>query len=109
MYLERAAVKRTLEDLHAVCGRGSSLGLDFWFLVDGRDLRSRARRLLPHMLGVIGEPVLFPLHPDDGMGFLAAAGWNVVDAIDPVSMVERYVKDKRRVAPSFHVQWAVSA
>ncbi len=106
MYLERAAVRRTLDDLKGLCGPGSLLGLDFWFLVDGRDLRSRARRLLPHVLGFVGEPVLFPLHPDDAAPFLLSAGWSVVDAADPAGLATRYVKDGRPLAPSFHVQWA---
>lgn len=108
MYLERVAVRRTLDDLRTLCGPGSLLGLDFWFLVDGRDLASRARRLLPHVLGFIGEPMLFSLHPDDAAPFLQSAGWSVVDAADPAGLATRYVKDGRALAPSFHVQWARS-
>lgn len=106
MYLERAAVTRTLKDLAAVCGPGSTLGLDFWFLVDGRDLTSRVQRLLPHVLGLIGEPVLFSLHPDDARGFLSAAGWDVDDAAGSAALRERYVTDGRALVPSFHVAWA---
>jgi methyltransferase (TIGR00027 family) len=106
MYLERAAVTRTLKDLAAVCGPGSALGLDFWFLVDGRDLKSRVQRLLPHVLGLIGEPVLFSLHPDDARGFLRGAGWDVVDAAGPDALRDRYVTDGRALVPSFHVAWA---
>lgn len=106
MYLERAAVQRTLRDAASICGPGSMLGLDFWFLVDGRDLASRARRLLPHMLGIVGEPVLFPLHPEDARGFLQTEGWVIRDAVDPQALATRYVKDGRALAPSFHVAWA---
>jgi len=106
MYLERAAVRRTLDDARALCGPGSQLGLDFWFLVDGRDLKSRARRLLPHVLGFIGEPALFPLHPEDAGPFLASSRWRVDDAADPDALAARYVKDGRSLAPSFHLVWA---
>lgn len=108
MYLERAAVRRTLEDLRSVVGAGSSVGIDFWFLIDGRSVSSTVRRMLPQLLGIVGEPVLLSLHPEDAPGFLRSTGWDVVDAADPRSLSTRYVKDGRRPAPSFHFVWAES-
>lgn len=106
MYLERAAVRRTLQDLASLVSSGSFVGIDFWFLIDGRKLGSTVRRILPQLLGVVGEPVLFSLHPEDAAAFLTSAGWQVVDGADPRSLATRCVKDGRRTAPSFHLVWA---
>ena len=106
MYLERAAVRRNLEDLRTVVGPGSSVGIDFWFLIDGRSASSTVRRVMPQLLGLVGEPVLLSLHPEDAPGFLRSAGWDVDDAADPRALATRYVKDGRRPAPSFHLVWA---
>ena len=106
MYLERAAVRRTLEDLRSVVGVGSSVGIDFWFLIDGRSAKSTVRRVIPQLLGLVGEPVLLSLHPEDAPSFLRSTGWDVVDAADPRVLAARYVKDGRRPAPSFHLVWA---
>jgi len=108
MYLERAAVRRTLEDLRVVVGAGSSVGIDFWFLIDGRNVSSTVRRVMPQLLGLVGEPVLLSLHPEDAPSFLGSTGWDVVDAADPRALATRYVKDGRRPAPSFHLVWARS-
>lgn len=103
MYLQQDAVRRTLDDVVTVCGPGSLLGMDFWFPVDGRDLQSRVRRALPHVVGAVGEPFLFGLHPNDASGFLQKSGWTVVDAADATGFSTRYVTDGRVPAPGFHV------
>jgi methyltransferase (TIGR00027 family) len=103
MYLPREAVRRTLDDIGRVCGDGSLLGMDFWFVVDGRDLASRVRRLLPHVVCALGEPFLFPLPPEDAPAFLAKSRLVVVDAADAAQLATRYVKDRRAPAASFHV------
>jgi methyltransferase (TIGR00027 family) len=103
MYLPREAVRRTLDDMGRVCGDGSLLGMDFWFVVDGRDGRSRGRRLLPHVVAALGEPFLFSLPPEDAPGFLAKSRLVVVDAADGAQLATRYVKNRRAPAASFHV------
>ncbi len=103
MYLPREAVRRTLVDVARTFAPGSLLGVDFWFLVDGRDLASRLRRALPHVVGAVGEPFLFSLRPEEAPDFLRPCGFSVVDSADPAVLSTRYVKDGRPVAPSFHV------
>ena len=99
----REAVRRTLNDVVGLFAPGSLLGMDFWFVVDGREAASPPGRALPHIVRAVGEPFLFTLPPDDTPAFLATSGLDVVDAADVATLATRYVKDGRCPAPGFHV------
>lgn len=100
MYLTREATRATLSVLAELCGPGSELAMDFWFLVDTKDARSALLRMSPHLLQVLGEPVTFGIHPEDVGGFLARAGWEAVDVARPEDLEARYLTDGRRMYPS---------
>ena len=87
MYLTRAAVKATLDAVHAASADGSQLAHDMWFLVDEPGPLGSARRAAPGALSLIGEPVTFGVHPEDYEALLRRHGFAVID-----------VQDKRLVA-----------
>jgi methyltransferase (TIGR00027 family) len=100
MYLTRDAVKRTLELLRALCADKSELVMDFWFLLDAPDLRAAAHRLSANLLHLLGEPVLFGIHPEDASGFFSSLGYRVLDIADADALAQRYVADGRSVYPA---------
>lgn len=100
MYLTRAVVQQTLGLLRAMTATGSELVLDFWFLLDAPDLRAAAHRFSANLLHLLGEPVLFGLHPDDTGAFLERQGFELVDLADPAALEQRYVRDRRAVYPA---------
>jgi methyltransferase (TIGR00027 family) len=102
-YLSRAAVRRTLRDLAAVCGRGSRLVADFWHLPDGSDVLTMARRVGAQLIALVGEPVALAIHPDDAAHLLAGAAWKVDDVALAHDLETAYVRDGRRVEPSLYV------
>jgi methyltransferase (TIGR00027 family) len=97
MYLTRAAVKQTLGLIRELGAPGSELCADFWFLLDTPDLRAAAHRLSANLLHVLGEPVLFGIHPEDLGPFAGNLGFDVVDVGTADSLAQRYVKDGRDV------------
>ena len=103
MYVTRSAVKATLSLVHALCAPGSELVLDFWFLLDAPDLRAAAHRASANLLHLLGEPVLFGVHPEDAGAFLARAGFALVDLADAAALGARYVRDRRAVYPANYV------
>ncbi len=103
MYLTRAAVKATLALVHQLCAEGSELVLDFWFLLDAPDHRAAAHRFSANLLHLLGEPVLFGVHPEDAGAFLARAGFTLVDLADAAELGARYVRDRRAVYPANYV------
>lgn len=100
MYLTRAAVKATLGLLRSLCAPGTELVLDFWFLLDAPDLRAAAHRFSANLLHLLGEPVLFGIHPEDAGAFLAREGFALVDLADAAALTQRYVRDRRSVYPA---------
>lgn len=100
MYLTRSAVKATLALVHALCAPGSELVLDFWFLLDAPDHRAAAHRFSANLLHLLGEPVLFGVHPEDAGAFLAREGFALVDLADADALGARYVRDRRAVYPA---------
>lgn len=103
MYLTRDAVKQTLSLINDVGGAGSELCCDFWFLLDAPDLRAAAHRLSASLLQLLGEPVLFGIHPEDAAAFLASLGFTVDDLAMAPSLRERYLRDHRDVYPAMYV------
>lgn len=108
MYLTRAAVKQTLGLVRDLGGPGSDLCCDFWFLLDAPDLRAAAHRLSASLLHLLGEPVLFGIHPEDLPPFLGALGFDVVETNLGRDLARRFVHDGRDVYEAMVVTHATS-
>lgn len=100
MYLRRASVVRTLEDIAALSAPGSRLGMDLWVLLDDPDLRASFMRASANLLSLLGEPVTFGLHPDDAPDFLARRGLAVRERVDAGALQRHVVPDGRAVYPA---------
>ena len=100
MYLTRSAIKQTLGLLRAMSAPASELVLDFWFLLDAPDVRAAAHRFSANLLHLLGEPVLFGIHPEDTGAFLEREGFELVDLAEPAALEQRYVRDRRVVYPA---------
>lgn len=109
MYLTRAAVKATLGLVRTLCAPGTELVLDCWFLLDAPDLRAAAHRFSANLLHLLGEPVLFGIHPEDVGAFLSREGFALVDLADAAALTQRYVRDQRTVYPANFVVHARSS
>ena len=90
MYLTRAAVKATLDAVHALSADGSQIAHDMWFLVDEPGPLGAARRAAPGALSLIGEPVTFGVHPEDYDAFLSRHGFAIVDLALASELQTRY-------------------
>lgn len=99
MYLTRSAVKETLARIRELGAAGSVLAIDFWYLLDTPDLLSTAYRSAAGLLSLVGEPVLFALHPEDARPFMHGLGFEIVDLVDAEDLRRRYVRDGRHVFP----------
>ncbi|MDP2313994.1 MAG: SAM-dependent methyltransferase [Pseudomonadota bacterium] len=100
MYLRREAVVGTLETLHALGGPGSTLAMDFWFVLDDPGMTATFHRATASLLSLLGEPITFALHPEEAPHFCARHGWQVRDLADAAELARRYVRDGRRVYPA---------
>lgn len=96
MYLTRAAVKDTLQRLARLGGPGSELCADFWFLLDRPDAKATVQRMSTGLLHVLGEPVVFGIHPEDVDHFLQRQGWVAEDIADQTALYDRYVPARDR-------------
>jgi len=103
MYLTREAVKATLSTMRSMCGPGSQLLMDYWYMVDAPDLVSTLLRMSPHLLHFVGEPVTFGIHPEDVEGFLDRLGYETLDIATAAELERRYVRDDRSVYPASYV------
>ena len=103
MYLTRVAIKGTVNALYELCGPGSRLAMDCWFLVDSPGPLGTARRAAPGAIALIGEPVTFAMHPEDMPDFLRRLEFAVVDLADAAELEKRYCTDGRSVEPSMFV------
>lgn len=106
MYLTRASVKQTFALVRAL--GGSELCADFWFLLDSPDLRAAAHRLSANFLQLLGEPVLFGIHPEDLPPFLQTLGFDVADVATAADLRARYVRDGRDVYAAMFAAHAVA-
>jgi methyltransferase (TIGR00027 family) len=103
VYLTRAAVKSTLDDVHTVVGPGSEIAHDMWTVVDDPGLIGTARRLAPTALSFIGEPVTFCIHPEEVAYFYAQRGFDVTDIVTGDDLTQRYAPTERAlVDPSIY-------
>lgn len=94
MYLSRASILRTLEDLASLVGPGSVLGFDAFRVLDEPGFEAHVHRLSPALMPLIGEPVTFFVHPDDVPGMLAPTGWEVEAVEDASALRARYAPDR---------------
>ena len=103
MYLTRAAVKATLDAVHAVVGTGSAIAHDMWMLVDDPGLMGTARRIAPSALSFIGEPVTFSVHPEEVGWFYEQRGFEVTNIVTADDLLQRYSPGERAlVDPSLY-------
>jgi len=103
MYLTRVAIKATVGALHELCGDGSRLAMDCWFLVDEPGPMGSARRAAPGAIALIGEPVTFAMHPEDMPDFLRRLDYEAIDVADAAELERRYCREGRTVEPSCYV------
>ena len=96
MYLTRAAVKDTLSGLARLGGTGSELCADFWFLLDRPDARATVQRMSAGLMHILGEPVVFGIHPEDVDPFLQRQGWVAEDIADETALYDRYIPARDR-------------
>jgi methyltransferase (TIGR00027 family) len=104
MYLTRRAVKESLDAMRRLGGVGSELAADFWYLLDSADSLSFLRRLQPNLLALLGEPVLFGIHPEDIGAFLERHRLSTLELLEASELEARYLDgDSRRCYPAFYV------
>ena len=87
-------------DLATNIGTPAGFG-NYQLLLD--DPKASALRLSTSALALVGEPVVFGMHPEDAPDFLARQGWTAVDVADAAELERRYVTDGRTVYPANHV------
>ena len=108
MYLTRDAVKKTLGELRELSAPSSEVVMDFWHLPEGSDLMATAHRFSASALSLIGEPVTFPIHPEDAGPFVERLGFRVREIADAQVLQSRYVRDHRRVYPAAYMVHAAT-
>ena len=108
MYLTRAAIKGTLGTLAGLGGPGSELVMDYWQLLDHPDPVGTAHCVSAGLLHLLGEPITFALHPEEGPDFLRRNDWTALDVADAAELGRRYLKDGRLVYPATWVTHARS-
>jgi len=101
IYLMREAVVSTLSALAGLCGPGSTLALDGLAFPDRPDWLSTWRRTSPQLLGLLGEPITFVLHPDDLPAFASRQGWQVRDIAPMNELGRRYLPGSDLDAPMY--------
>ena len=96
MYLTRAAVKSTLDAVHALSADGSQIAHDMWYLVDEPGPLGTARRAAPGALSLIGEPVTFGVHPEDYDASWGATASTIIDLALASELQARYAPQLRK-------------
>ena len=100
MYLDRAAILKTLGTLRTLMAPGSALSLDLWWNSQLTGVLGAAWRVAPAVLGALGEPLTFECRPDQVPALLADAGLGVADLATPGELQHRFVSDHRRIFES---------
>lgn len=103
MYLPRAAVKNTLAEFTALAAPGSELALDLWYLVDAPEMVATAHRMAPNLLHLLGEPIVFGIHPEDLPDFLARQQVEAIEVVQTEELAERYIHDGRTISPGVYL------
>jgi methyltransferase (TIGR00027 family) len=104
MYLTRAAIKATLDAVHALTAPGSVVAHDMWTVVDDPSPMGSARRLAPSALSFIGEPVTFCVHPEEIGCFYDQRGFAIAEIATADELADRYAAAGERalVDPSMY-------
>jgi hypothetical protein len=89
--------------LRDLCGAGSRLSMDGWYLVDDPGPLGTVRRSGPGVLSLIGEAVTFGVHPEEMPFFLENLGWVVIDIATATELEDRYTGGTRSVEPSMYL------
>lgn len=111
MYLTRDAIAATWHALREVAAPGSELVLDFLWRTPGTPETPGGRELLARTRAA-GEPIISALDPDALPAALAAAGWTLVEHLDPAAIERRWFAtraDGLHARPASHLAAAVVA
>lgn len=103
MYLSRDAVKGALRSFRERASPASELAFDLWYLLDAPDLVSTAHRVTPNLFHLLGEPIVFGLHPEDLPDFLRREGLEALEVVETAELAARFVPDGRAVNPGVYV------
>jgi hypothetical protein len=97
-------VKESLDAMRRLGGAGAQIPADVWYLIDAADALSSLRRLQPNLLALLGEPVLFGIHPEDVGDFLRRHRLAALAVLEARDLEARYLAgDSRRCYPAFYV------
>ncbi len=99
MYLNPETVDQTLATVRRLSASGSEIACDLWSQPSEATFEARMRRTGARMLGTIGEPIRFALHPDQAAGFFERRGYETLDVCDSIALGKRYQVGKRRLFP----------
>jgi methyltransferase (TIGR00027 family) len=105
-YLDRAAVEETLATLHDMCGSGSTLAMDFYRHVPGWSFGHLVRDVGMRAFALVGEPLTFPIDPEDVGDLLGAHGFAIIDRALSEELALRYATDGR---PSERAAYVIAA
>jgi methyltransferase (TIGR00027 family) len=90
MYLTPETVDHTLGELHDLCGRGSTLAVDFWQDLPGLAPVARTRRAITRSFALIGEPLTFAVSPTVAQRMLHRHGFEIIDLADADELTRRH-------------------
>ncbi len=103
MYLPRSVVKATLAQFKALAAPGSEVALDLWYLVDAPDMVATAHRVSPNLLHLLGEPIVFGIHPEDLPDFLLRQGLQQIEVVQTEALSDLYLPQDRKVSPGVYL------
>ena len=109
MYLTRAAIDDTWRALRAVAASGSELVFDFIHAAALSDGAPAGIRNLIERTRAVGEPIISGFDPSTLGGELHAAGWTLLERLDPSEINRRFFAsrtDGYRAGPSAHLACA---
>jgi hypothetical protein len=98
MYLTRRAVKDSLAAMRRLGARGRSWPPTSGIWWTAPDALSFLRRIQPNLLALLGEPVLFAMHPEDVGHFLEREGIAVRELLEAKDLEARYLAATRGAA-----------
>lgn len=97
MYLNRATISATLDEIRGLSGPGSEVTIDFWYLPERWTVRRMLSRLGGQMFRLIGEPLTFTTTPPAMVSFLEQHGFATADLAEGAELARRYVRGRRPV------------
>ncbi len=94
--------------MRAMSVTGSHVVLDLWYLPDEQDLMAAARRFSSNLLGLLGEPITFGIHPEDAPPFFTRLGFRVKEIADANELRRRYFRRNTHIYPTNYLLHAVT-